>query len=518
MKRKVESIKTLPVITFPNQVVLPHTMSTQGSDSSRAFYASKEYDSLILEKIKDSTNLLFRHSCALLPEELVWKILFNYHLKDILTLRLVSTGCYHLASIVNTYLTHSILSSKGTIPFSYIELFPSIKLSQQEKFEFAKKNTQVKVTISCNDLLNALDAELSILHSIPQNGLKIILSLYSIDEVNRLNQALLSSQLLTKFINNIVAIDLARVAITAATMDPINALLQSLNSLPNLTMLNLGPIAPHTTLNLSKYSLPDLTTLTLEAVAANVTLNLSNCSFPCLTVLTLGDIAEGATVSLPVSLPNLTTLTLEDIFPNAMINLSNCSFPNLKTLTLKDIFPNVTVNLPNSLLNLTKLTLDDICPDATIDLSNCSFPNLTMLTLGNISRGATVKLPVSLTSLTTLTFEFIYPDTTVNLSNCSLPNLKTLTFGDIAPSAMIGLPNSLPNLITLSFGKIYHETFLELPESLGAETTLKITEIGDYVKIKLPEAFYDQIDSFKKIGNNVAFILPTGTFYHHTNF
>lgn len=152
-----------------------------------------------------------------------------------------------------------------------------------------------------------------------------------------------------------------------------------------------------------------------------------------------------------------------------------------------------TLKLPEELNSLISFKCGNIYYDGVLTLPK-QFSSLSSFECGSIGRGATLTLPEQLNSLSSFKCGYIYK------------------------GAPLVLPDSFKNLKMLTIYKIENNGCLKLPKFLGYETILRITEIGDNVKIALSEVFFDQIISSRKIGNtkigkNVAFILPTRTVY-----
>lgn len=429
--------------------------------------------------LRNATNALFERLWNQMPDTVLQEILFNCDLKTILFLRLVSTKWSTLAASIVTDNQYSPLANRAIIPFKYSKLYQPVKQSKQAKFKFAKLNTQVKVKISMDELLSLLSIgnAQSLLHSIPEKNLQIVLKIKNLDELN-LFCSLLSDQKNKKFITKIVELNLKKIEINDDTIDAINSLLNNLLILPKLSTLSLGDVASDATLGLFK-AFNNLTALSFGNIATDVILTIPNLP-PYLTNLSFEIIWNNAVFNLLHPCPHLTTLSFTTIDEDVTLNLHNL-FPNLTTVSLESINPNAINSLLSLFPDITTLALGSIFQDLTLVLPDSK---LTTLFLGEIFNNVTFTLTILSKNLTSLSVEGISENATLILSNSS-KNLLSLSCKTIVENATLNLPNALPNLTTLCLGHIYGPFTINLPNVLPKLATIAWQYISDDAKFVL---------------------------------
>lgn len=364
----------------------------QDSNFSRASKAIEQYN-LSIEKAPKT----FFSQCDL---PILSQILFDCDLGSILALRLVSKGFY-FASTQKANCLCCALADKAAISFRYQDMYNlnrSMDRSIQEKFNFAKENTEICIISSMNYLL--------CLSSMLNFRLGVILNIENLRELNRL-QLLLEKQPETKIIGKIKGLNCERLEVNASTDVPINEFLtKNLIFLPGLTTLlianirsNINFILPDSLHNLSHFTISG----TIFPGAAFTIPNSLNH----LNTLTIGNISQ-ATLRLPASLESLTVLTIGNIDSGSTFALPN-TLNSLTTLTIGNIGKGICLKLLGSLNNLKTLIVGNIPEKAILELPD-SLDNLTTLQLGNIALGASLKLPTSFKSLENFTVGIIDDD------------------------------------------------------------------------------------------------------------
>lgn len=378
----------------------PQSVNTQETDMSFATCAISIYNRFYFQNIDTS---LFERCLDYKLTEFFQEILCNF--KNILIFRLISKKCYNSVNLIMGR-QESFLANKVCIPCVFYSLDPKIHIQEQEKLKFACKNTQVKLTISLLDLLQAASVLDSPLYSLPQNRLKIILKIEKLEELNLIIE-LFSNSLATMFCDKVVELDLRKININYNNIDLIYKFLKTVfndhSLIKNIKTLSLGDLR-----RISIFTLPDCIT--------NI------------TALSFNRVFEGATLNLHDNLSKLESLSLDFILDHAILNLGN-KLDKLETFSLGRISNNIILHLPDCLPSLTAFNLKQIADGTICNLnSSNSFLNLTTLFLGDIGEDVTLTLP-------------------------KLCKLRTLSFNNIDQNAVINLPDSCDGLQNLQYSQ-----------------------------------------------------------------
>lgn len=342
-------------------------------------------------------------------------------LNTISTMRLVSRELYHNLSSVLINSSHSILSSKATVSFSYDDLHPEVVESLQENFDFAKSMTCLDVKLSVKHILDPAPILQEL--DIPVNRLELIVKINSIVEFKSFLK-FIEQENKSNNINQVIGLDLEKIEINAKTLNDINALLNSKVMLKQLKKLSLGTCRNVT------FDLPPLAELS--------SLFFGNC---------FGVVTINAT-----QVTKLSTLLFADITCTDF-NLLSEEMLALKTLSFGEVSILNYLKLPLILPNLKELFCKDL--SVTEFIMPEKLQEVETIVIGNMS----------------LTHDF-------NLSES--PELKILRFGDLA-WCCYNFPRVLNKLTDFSVGQFNPKlTKSKLPDSL--ESLVNIKDESEFIQ------------------------------------
>lgn len=384
-------------------------------------------------------------------QDLLSRILSNCDLPTILQLRLVAK-LFCFASIQSSD-TGSPLSNKAALSFSLNEFHPTMmKFGVKEKYDFA-----------------------SILNSIPENNLKLVLKVASVNELRQLQMFLrhpdpkFNSKIKIENLPQAIRIQKLLQAIKKLNFNDLeinedssklfekclNTISNNEKLLPNLESLHIGAIKHNIETKFLK--LCNLKDLNIRSISEGISLNLEDCE---------------ELESFAVKMTCQTTIKLSK------------KLDKLKSLAITGI-GNSKIILPENIKNLTSLVIGDIAEGNELTFPNIN--NLKELTYSNIDDVNRVKFVSPLASVQTLT---------IGCANYKDPDsdFKTLIL-DLGVTSLQKKPNfgflsNFPNLHLLSIRSIGDNTILELPKL--NYTNLKefsIGWIGRNATLKIPSSF-----------------------------
>lgn len=408
-----------------------------------------------------------------------------------------------LTKVLCELITSFIFKRKAvSIFFEELQLYPNVQVGIQDKLNFAKLNTNIRVYTSVISLTNLA----STLKFFPVDKLRISLKICS-DQINHIRE-LLCHQSTKQFLAQVQEIFIDGPHCKNESLAFIS---ENIKDWPYFTKLCLSFINE----NGYPLKLPEELKQLNELFIPSTYGPLEFPSNNNLTYLYIGHISCG--FNLPSSLSNLRQLIIDE----GEVDLSG-SLNNLRELHIGGQQATFAPSL--SLNNIESFGCTSL-PKNIEDKLLCSLRNITSFTCASVNDEETCKFLCSLTNLKSLyivgigSISFKLPNTMNFLTHFSV-DYKEPSVEQAFTNTYLGLPSALTCLSHLKIkSSIFNRATLELPDNLDNLLSLDIGDINNRVKFKLPgsdSAIYPLMQILPMLPNLTN--LTIERIYHPVNY